>query len=266
MKLAIIGKRNAGKSTLVNTLAGEERVIASEIAGTTRDSVDVRFELDGRAFTAIDTAGVRKKKSMENDIEYYSLHRALRAIRRADVVALLIDATETVSQIDKHLAMEAMEHFKPVMLVINKWDLAEAAGKKPEDYLKYLEEQLSGISFAPIAFVSAKSGAGVRDAVLTACELFEQAGQRVPTGELNSIFEELLKQRGPSSRLGTQAKVYYTTMATVHPPTLVLFVNKPELFDENYKRYLVNGLRKRTPYTSVPLKIMVRARSRPKEG
>lgn len=266
MKLAIVGKRNAGKSTLVNTLAGEERVIASELPGTTRDSVDVRFELDGRAFTAIDTAGVRKRKSMSDDIEYYSLHRALRAIRRADVVVLLIDATQEVSQIDKHLTAEINEHFKPCVIVINKWDLAEAQGKQPEDYLKYLGEQLTAVPYAPIAFITAKTGEGVKDAVMTACDLFVQAGTRTTTSQLNEVFLNLLKERGPTSKLGTEAKIYYVTMPSVFPPTMVLFVNKAELFGEQYRRYLINGLRERTPYTAIPIKLMFRSRVREERG
>jgi GTP-binding protein len=262
MKLAIVGKRNAGKSTLVNQLAGEERVIASEIPGTTRDSVDVKFEMDGRTFTAIDTAGVRKRKSMSDDIEFYSLHRALRSIRRADVVLLMIDATEDVSQIDKHLMMEINEHFKPSVIVINKWDLAMAQGKQPEDYLKYLNEQLTGITFSPIAFITATNGEGVKDAVRTAMELFEQAGTRVPTAELNEVFQKMLQERGPTSKLGLVAKIYYATMTTVHPPTIALFVNRLEVFPEQYKRYLINGLRRHTVYTSVPIKLMIRPKKR----
>src|SRR5690606_18437490 len=159
IKLAIVGKRNAGKSTLINTLAGEPRVIVSEIAGTTRDSIDVRFEIEGRALLAIDTAGVRKRKSFADDIEYYAYHRMLQSIRRAEVVALLLDATVPVSQVDKKLAQELQRQFKPTILVVNKWDLVDES-VTPEDYLEYLTKELRGFDYAPIVFISAKDAEG----------------------------------------------------------------------------------------------------------
>jgi len=261
MLLAIVGKRNAGKSTLVNALAGNERVIASELAGTTRDSVDVRFEIDGHTFTAIDTAGVRKRKSLADDVEYYSLHRALRAIRRADVVMLLIDATQRVSQVDKKLSGEILEHHKPCVVVVNKWDLV-ADKLEPEDYLDYLADALRGLEYAPIAFVSAKDNDGIADAVTTACELYEQAGQRVGTGKLNQFVQHLLESRGPSSKLGTRAKIFYATMVAVHPPTIALFVNEPDMFDQRYQRYLINAFREEFPFAEVPIKLLIRRRKR----
>lgn len=259
--LAIVGKRNAGKSTLVNTLAGAERVIASEIPGTTRDSVDVRFEIDGRTLTAIDTAGIRKRKSLANDIEYYSLHRALRSIRRADVVVLLIDATEQVGTIEKQLGSEIVEHFKPCVLAVNKWDLVQER-TTTDKYVEYLEKVLTGLTYAPMAFISAKDNDNVRGLVKTASDLHEQAGQRVPTGQLNAVVQQILQQRGPSTRLGRQAKVYYATMASVHPPTIALFVNHPELFTQSYQRYLTNQFRKHLPYEEVPIRLLIRGRRR----
>jgi GTP-binding protein len=261
MLLAIVGKRNAGKSTLVNALAGFERVIASELPGTTRDSVDVKFEMDGKTFTAIDTAGVRKRKSLEDDIEYYSLHRSLRAIRRADVVVLLIDATEKVSQVDEKLGAEIVEHAKPCVVVINKWDLVPDDVDE-EKYVKYLNKELKGLDFAPIAFISAKDAEGIRDVVHTALDLFEQAGRRVPTAELNRIVQDILTQRGPSPKLGQKAKIYYVTQPTVHPPSVALFVNNAELFDNTYQRYLLNQFRERLPFGEVPIRLLIRQRHR----
>lgn len=261
MLLAIVGKRNAGKSTLVNTLAGSERVIASEIPGTTRDSVDVRFELDGRTFTAIDTAGVRKRKSMEGDIEYYSLHRALRSIRRADVVVLLIDATEPVGMLEKQLGGEIVEHFKPCIIAVNKWDLV-GERTSTDAYLKYLNELLVGIDYAPIAFISAKDNDNVKGLVKTACDLYAQAGQRVTTGRLNAVVKEVLEQHGPTTRLGQQAKIYYATMPSVHPPTITLFVNQPKLFSPTYRRYLLNQFRLKLPYEEVPINLVIRGRTK----
>lgn len=261
MLLAIIGKRNAGKSTLVNALAGEERVIVSEVEGTTRDSVDVRFELDGRTFTAIDTAGVRKGKSIAGDIEFYSHHRSLRSIRRADVCLLLIDATVPVSQVDKQLTNELQEHFKPTVIVINKWDLAEQKATQ-EEYAEYLEKTLQGLNYAPIAFISAAKGEGVRELITAALSLYDQAGTRVPTSQLNDVMEQLLAQKTPTSGIGRRPKVYYCTQVAVHPPTIMLSVNDPSMFDAAYQRFLLNRFREMLPFAEVPIKIVVRGRTR----
>ncbi|MBI1370099.1 MAG: ribosome biogenesis GTPase Der [Planctomycetes bacterium] len=258
MLLAIVGKRNAGKSTLVNAFAGSERVIASELAGTTRDSVDVRFDMDGRTFTAIDTAGVRKRKSLEDDIEYYSLHRALRSIRRADVVILLLDATVPVSAVDKKLSNEINEHFKPCIVVVNKWDLVPEA--KQKEYVEYLHDALRGLDFTPTHFVSAKNKQGLTAVMKTALDLNQQAQQRITTGQLNAMIKGILEQRGPSSKLGTQAKVYYVTMPAVQPPTIAMFVNNPDLFDASYQRYMLNNIRKVAPFAQVPIKLLFRPR------
>lgn len=262
LKLAIVGKRNAGKSSFVNALAGAARVIVSEIAGTTRDSVDVRFEIDGRVMTAIDTAGLRKRKSMSEDVEYYAFRRALGAIRRADVAMLLIDATEPVSQVDQQLAMELQRQFKPTVLVVNKWDLVDPKRATPADYGEYLTKYLRGFDFAPIVFTSATSGDGVRDAVAMAFNLFRQANHRETTGRLNQVVGDILKQRGPSTRLGTQAKLFYATQIDVHPPTIVLMVNDAKLFGPRYERYLLNRLREELPFSEVPVRLIFRSRKR----
>lgn len=261
MLLAIVGRRNAGKSTLVNTLAGSERVIVSEIPGTTRDSVDVRFEIDGGAFTAIDTAGVRKRKSLADDIEYYSLHRALKSIRRADVVVLLIDATDPVSTLEKQLGAEVAEHFKPCVIAVNKWDLVKNEHKTTA-FVPYLKKALVGLDYAPIVFISAKDNEGVRGLVKTARDLHEQASRRIPTAQLNETMQLILQKRGPSPRLGQQARIYYVTMPSVSPPTITLFVNTPKLFDQAYQRYLQNRIKEHLPYSQVPIKMVIRGRSR----
>ncbi len=261
MRLAIIGRRNAGKSTLVNALAGESRVIVSEIAGTTRDSVDVRIEMDGHTFTVIDTAGVRKRKSFADDVEWYAHHRMLRAIRRADVVFLLIDATEDVTQVDKKLTQEVLEQFKPVVLVINKWDLVRDR-LAPEQYLDYLTQELSGVTFAPLAFISAETGEGVKDAIVMAWNLFQQANHRETTGRLNETVRSILGQRGPSSKLGTKAKVLYVSQIGVAPPTIAMVVNDPTLFVGNYERYFLNALREELPFAEVPIRLIFSKRKR----
>lgn len=259
MKLTIVGKRNAGKSTLTNALAGSERVIVSELPGTTRDSVDVKFQIGKRSFTAIDTAGVRKRKSLEDDIEYYGLHRALRAIRRADVVLFLIDATVPISQVDKKLGKEIVDQYKPCVLVVNKWDLAEDK-TTTDKFIDYLTKTLKGLDFAPLVFISAKKNDHVINAVNTACDIYKQAGERITTGQLNAVVKQILEQRGPSSKGGKRAKIYYATMTSVHPPSITLFVNQPKLFDNRYQRYLMNNFRRMLPYEEVPIRLNIRPR------
>ncbi len=268
LKIAIVGKRNAGKSTFVNALAGEERVIVSEIAGTTRDSVDVRFEFDGKSFLAIDTAGVRKKKSYANQIEWFANHRAMRSVHRADVVLLMIDATVPVSQVDKNLGKIIQDEYKPCVIIVNKWDLAEGRrnpkGKpvSPHDYQEYFWKQMKGLRRCPIVFTSAEEGEGLKEAVEIAHELFEQSLQRVPTGKLNRIVRDILKERGPSTKLGSRAKVFYASQVAVQPPTILMVVNSSKLFSPSYERYLLNRLAERTPFEETPIRLIMRDRKR----
>lgn len=267
LKLAIIGKRNAGKSTLVNTLAGEERMIVSEIPGTTRDAVDVRLELeDGRVVVAIDTAGLRRKRSFQGALEWYALDRLERSIHRADVVLLLLDATTTISQVDEQLAQLAQNSYKPAVVVVNKWDLASKGKDKkgqpitPGHYEAYLRDELKGMAIAPISFMAGKGGLNVRETIELAFELHAQAGRRVTTGKLNRLLREILDRRGPPNKLGTVAKLYYAAQVATHPPTIAIVVNRPELFTPNYQRYLVNRIREEMGFDEVPLKLLVRGR------
>jgi GTP-binding protein len=281
MMVAIVGKRNAGKSTLVNAIAkiyeGEgDRVIVSEVPGTTRDSIDVRFEKDGKTLIVIDTAGVRKKRHMvTNDVEFYSFHRAQRSVRRADIVLLLIDATESVSEPDKKLAQYVAEQYKPVVLVVNKWDLAmkklreQAKEGEPiprdttlmEEYRVYLDAELKHLDFAPIAFITAKDGKNVREVVDLSQHLFRQANERVTTSKLNEAVQQIVGERMPSFPGGRRAKIYYATQTAVAPPTIVMFVNMPEHVDESYRRFMVNRLREQLPYDEVPIRLEMRGRS-----
>jgi len=283
MLLAIVGKRNAGKSTLVNAIAAlyegdDQRVIVSEVPGTTRDSIDVRLTKNGRTIVVIDTAGVRKKRQMvTHDLEFYGFHRAQRSIRRADVVLLLIDATEPVSEPDKKLAQYIAEQYKPTVVVVNKWDLAREilaqqaadAGsrqRKPSErrlmqqYREYLDRVLPGLDYAPIAFTSARDGQNVEGVLETAQHLFAQARLRVGTGRLNAAIRKILGSRAPSNPVGRPPKIYYATQVETTPPTIVLFVNDPSLIDEAYRRFVVNRLRELLPYAEVPIRLVVRAR------
>ena len=205
MKIAIVGKRNAGKSTLINTLAREERVIVSEIPGTTRDSVDVKFEIDGKEFIAIDTAGIRKKKQIQGSIEFYGMARAERSIRRADVVILLIDAPSDISQVDKNIGDYIQTQYKPCLLVVSKWDLAEDV--ETEKFIKYVHTRLPGLGFAPLSFISSFSGENIIETIELAQELYKQANTRVSTAELNKVLEHAFTCHRPTKRKSKISKV-----------------------------------------------------------
>lgn len=255
-KLAIVGRRNAGKSTLVNTLAREERVIVSAVPGTTRDALDVQVERNGELFTLIDTAGVRKRTKHDDAIEFFSYARSYRAMRRADVVLLLFDATERISAIEKRLARYVRDHYRVVMLGANKWDLVRS-GLEPEDFRAYLDQELPGLSFAPISFLSAKTGQNVSETFELARELHRNASVRVPTAELNRILVKAVESRSPGSK-GQRVKIQYATQAESSPPTFVLFVNDARLIGKAYLRYLENRLRELTPLGEVPIRFVVR--------
>ena len=259
MKLALVGKRNAGKSTLVNALTQAERVIVSEVPGTTRDSIDVRFERDGETFVAIDTAGVRKKSSVGDSIEFYSLHRAQRSIRRADVVFFLLDAPREISQVDKQIGAYLVEQKKPCVLVVTKWDLAE--GVTPAQFTKYLASRLPGLSFAPICYMSAQEGFNVEQTFEVAQELYRQAGQRVATSEVNRVIQMALTKRTPRARKGGRPpRIYYGTQINVHPPSFLLFSSNPSMFPASYRRYLESQFRGELGFPEVPVKLVVKPR------
>lgn len=261
MKLALVGKRNAGKSTLLNAIVGSQRVITSEIPGTTRDAVDVRFEKDGRCFVAIDTAGVRKKAKIQNDIEFYGYTRVTRSIRRADVVLLLMDAATPISQVDKKLAHLIQEEYKPCILVVNKWDLAKDQAHS-QDYADYLDQVLSGLRHAPIAFTTATDGKNVQSLLDLSTELFKQASARIPTGKLNKAVKIIAEEKtGGSRKKGGVPRIYYATQVAVRPISLLLFVNRTSLFDDTYRRYLVNRFGSLLGLDEVPIRILLRPKS-----
>jgi GTP-binding protein len=260
LKLAIVGRRNTGKSTFINNLAQSERVIVSEVPGTTRDSIDVRFERDGLTFLAIDTAGVRKKKSLQNDIEFYSLARAERSIRRADVVLLFLDAPQSISKVDKQLAEYILEQHKPAIFVVNKWDLMTPMPTSKMG--NYIRATFPSLDFVPIAFVTAKSGKNVHAVLNLAQHLHKQASARISTGDLNRVLRHALEASPPPLRQNRRPKVYYATQAGSNPPTIVLFTNGPELFDNTYQRYLVKTIRDQLHFNDVPIRLHLRRRQR----
>lgn len=261
LKLAVVGKRNAGKSTFINALAQSERMIVSEVPGTTRDSVDVRFEHNGRVMLAIDTAGVRKKKSLADSIEFYGFARAQRSIRRADVVFHLIDASVPLSSVDKQLSNYVLSQHKPCVFVVNKWDLVKTR-TSTEAFNEYLNAEYPDLSFAPRVFITAKTGKNVHPLVDVAQSLYKQATARVTTGELNRIVAAATAAQPPPMRQNRRLKIFYAAQVAVRPPTIVLFCNEPKLVDQSWRRYLVNFLRDHTPYEEVPIQIHFRPRQK----
>jgi len=260
MNLAIVGRRNAGKSSFINALAGQERTIVSEIPGTTRDAIDVRFELHGQQFIAIDTAGLRKKSRVNDDIEYYGFQRAEQSVRRADVVVLMMDATRDVGRVDKRLARYIADHYKPCIQVVNKWDLAKGR-TSTEAFGQYLLEMLPMLDYAPVAFTSAIDGRNIQSVVDLAGSLFKQARCRVSTGRLNRVVNTIMSENVPRPGKGQRPfKVLYATQVAVCPPTLVLFVDDPARIVPGFERFLVHRLRDMLPFAEVPIRLVFRAR------
>ncbi|MDP7033032.1 MAG: ribosome biogenesis GTPase Der [Planctomycetota bacterium] len=266
MKIAMVGKRNVGKSTFINALAGEERVIANEIPGTTRDSIDVQFEKGGLSFVAIDTAGIRKKRKAEGSIEYYGMVRSERSIRRADVVLFLVDAAEPVGQVDRRIADQIRTACKPCAIVVNKWDLAQERGIVTERYDQYLAKTLPGMTFAPIIFTTAMDGRNIFRAIDLARSLFKKAQKRISTGPLNRAVKEAYMRRRPRVRKGLIGKIYYAVQVRTLPPTFLLFVNSPKLFEQAYYRYMENSLREDLGFEEIPLRVVFRTRKRFAKG
>jgi len=262
LKLAVVGRRNVGKSTFINALAQSERMIVSEIPGTTRDSVDVRFELDGKSLVAIDTPGVRKKKSLANDIEFYGLTRALRSIRRADLVLMFFDATQTISMVDKQLVGEIAERYKPCIFVVNKWDLGHEALMTTEKWSNYLIESFGSMRYVPVAFITAKEEVNVKKLVNLAQSIAKQDRTRVSTARLNEVLQAIIERNHPPLRGGRQAKIFFATQIATSPPTIVVKCNDPRLVDKGWQRYLVGSLHEALPFPEVPIKVYYRSRGR----
>ncbi len=261
MKVAIVGRRNVGKSTFVNTLSEADRMIVSEVPGTTRDSVDVHFEMDGQTFIAIDTPGLRKRKSQRTDLEFYGLHRAQRSIRRADVVLMFFDASQPVSKVDKQLMGYVIENYKPVIFVINKWDLY-AGAITTDRWVRYLRSQFPTLAYAPIAFVTGQTGKNVKALLNHSTMLFKQGRERVTTGNLNRLIKAAVEAHQPPMFQNRRPKIFYATQVAVEPPTVVLMCSDPRAFANDYRRYLLGVFRDHLPYGEVPIKLYLQKRSR----
>ena len=258
IKVAVIGKPNVGKSSLINKILGENRNIVSNIAGTTRDAIDSYFENEHGKYTFIDTAGIRRKSKVTERIEKYSVLRSLFAIERADVCLMLIDANEGVTEQDAKIAGEAHEAGKGIIIVVNKWDEYEKDTGTLEKYRKAIYEKLSYLSYAPVMFISAKTGQRVDKLFGMINDVAEQNAKRVTTSQLNQVINEAIAIVQPPSDKGRKLKIFYGTQASTKPPTFVIFVNSKDLFHFSYERYLVNQIRKEFGLEGTPIRIIVR--------
>jgi len=259
-KIAIVGRPNVGKSRLLNALMGQERSIVSDIPGTTRDSLDTQLVWADQPLTLIDTAGIRRKGRVEHGIEHFSVLRSMRAIDRSDVVLLVIDATESFTAQDLHIAGYVEEQKKGMVVVVNKWDLVDKGPTTMDEYRKKAQEALDFMPYAPLTFISAKFGQRVSQVVETALQVVEERNRRVTTAQLNKLLREAVAKHPPPSKPGKWLKFYYATQVDVAPPTFVFFVNDPTQIHFSYRRYLENQLRENIGFTGTPIRMSFRGR------
>ena len=258
LKIAVVGKPNAGKSSLVNKILGQERTIVTPLAGTTRDAVDTRFEQGGKAYTIIDTAGIRRKRSVEDDVEYYSVLRAFDAVRRADVCVLVVDAGEGLTEQDVKIIGYVHEQGKPSVVVMNKWDTVEKDTHTIEKFEKKLRDDLKFMDYFKSVYISAKTGQRVDRVLALAEEAFAHANFRVATGELNDLLMDAMRVSEPPSYQGRRLKLYFASQVAVCPPLFVLMVNDEGLMHFSYERYLENTIRGAYDFSGTPIRIQVR--------
>ncbi len=264
--VAIVGKPNAGKSSLTNKILGENRVIVSDIAGTTRDAIDSRFEKDGQEYIIIDTAGMRKRGKISEDVERYSVVRALGAVERADVCVIMIDATEGITEQDTKIAGYVHEQGKACIIAINKWDLVDKETNTMNEFKKRVKEGLNFMMYAPAIFISAETGQRVNDLFDMIKAVLSENTKRISTGLLNDVINDAVAMVQPPSDKGKRLKIYYGTQSGVKPPTFVLFVNNSELAHYSYIRYLENQIRAKFGFEGTPLKFIIREKGEKYNG
>jgi GTP-binding protein len=255
-----VGKPNAGKSSLLNMLTGKERSIVSPIPGTTRDAIDTRMEVEGLQVILIDTAGIRKRGKVERGVEQYSVLRSFKAIERADVALLLIDAEAGISAQDTHIAGFVIDALKSCVVLVNKWDLVVKDSYTMDEYTRVIREQLNFMDYVPILFISAKTGQRVEQVLPLALQVQEERLARITTGMLNKVLRNAIDTHPAPSHAGRELKIYYASQVRTDPPTFLLYVNDPKLFHFSYKRYLENQFRKEYGFLGTPIKLVAKGR------
>ncbi|MCU0511072.1 MAG: ribosome biogenesis GTPase Der [Anaerolineae bacterium] len=265
LKIAIVGRPNAGKSTLLNKLIGEDRVIVSPIAGTTRDAIDTNIQWHGETITLIDTAGIRRRGRIEPGVEQFSVIRALKAIERCDVALLVIDATEGVTDQDEHIAGYVMEAYRSLVIVVNKWDALAKDSYTMNTFLASVRERLHFVPFAPVIFISALEGQRIHEVLATANRVYENRFTRIPTSELNQIIRDAMEQHAPPTRGTRRLKIFYATQVRSEPPIFLLHINDKRLLHFSYERFLENRIRERYAFEGTPIRISFRERQQNEE-
>jgi GTP-binding protein len=262
LKISFIGRPNVGKSSLINSILGEDRVIVSNVPGTTRDAIDTLFEWNEKKYTLIDTAGMRKKSKIYENVERFSVLRALRAVDRSDVVMMVLDAVEGVTEQDQRIAGYAHEKGRGIVLVVNKWDLVEKDSKTADQMAKKIKDDLIFVTYAPIVFVSALTGQRISRLLEVVDYVSEQQNLRLQTSSINDLLQEAMRMNPPPNTAGRRLKIYYVSQVAVKPPVFVFFVNNPELAHFSYIRYLENQIRATYGFEGTPIKLTFRARER----
>lgn len=260
IKIALVGKPNVGKSSLLNRLIGEDRAIVSPIPGTTRDAIDTRMDYEGLALTLIDTAGIRRRGKIEPGVEKYSVIRTMRALERCEVALLMIDATSGITAQDTHIAGYILENYKSTVVLVNKWDAVEKDTYTMQQYTDRIRQELNFMPYVPILFISAKTGQRVEQVLPMALRVQEERLARLTTGQINRILQDAQDKHSATSRTGRALHIYYGTQVRSDPPTFLIFVNDPKLGHFTYLRYLENRIREEHPFTGTPIRLVLKAR------
>ncbi len=258
IKIAVIGRPNVGKSSFINKLIGEERVLVSPVPGTTRDAVDTPFELDGKNYVLVDTAGLRRKSRVADQLEYYTTLRTLRTIENCHIAVVLVDASEGMIVQDLKIIEDAMESRRGIVLAVNKWDLIEKDGKTAEIFSSQIKEYARTLSFIPVIYISSLTGQRVSKTLSHVDQVYSNWSRNVPTAELNTLVEQIMERQPPASVRGKHIRIMYAAQVDVRPPTLIFFCNHPDLIQKSYIRYIENQLREKYDFSGVPLRIKFR--------
>jgi len=265
LRIAIVGRPNVGKSSLLNALLGQERAIVSDISGTTRDAIDIHLSWDGEPVTLVDTAGIRRKGRIERGIERYSVMRALRAVGRAEVALLVLDATEGVTAQDAHIGGYILEQNRSLIIVVNKWDAIEKDTHTMAEYSREVRQEMKFLDYVPVLYISALTQQRVNQVLPTSLRIRDERYVRIPTGDLNRILQDAVAAHTPKTFKGRVARFYYVTQAEADPPTFVFFVNEPKAVHFTYMRYLENRIRERHPFEGTPIRLQLRGKSKDRD-